>query len=145
VNAIDPQRKALARRATGALAAAKVRQMLATSVDEVAPGMQLPIIVVLPEDPMGYVFDRLREHHRGAVLASLDATEHLVFVPMAPASLLAKTPVIDRHGPCPINRQTTMSMLLALLKVTDGPIACREVAPTVCFERVVDPGELIAH
>lgn len=93
-----------------------------------------PVVVALPDDRMGMVFDRLQEL-RGPVNLFVQTDPGFALVLLEPA----KRPEAREVPPdvCPIHEDTHVSMLLTLLREI-GPITCHRVASDCTFELVDD-------
>jgi hypothetical protein len=95
------------------------------------------IIVALPDDTMGYVFDRLRDAGGAAALAVLDGDQVWSIAIMWPASAARREVAREDDSVTQIHRNSRADMFMAYLERTRTVVVVQYVAA-----RLVDQGEL---
>jgi hypothetical protein len=99
-------------------------------------------VPALPEDPMGILFDQVREAGGPIHVAVEDNDDLLIFVmaPIVPSR--HSMPSTDAYERFPIDPGVSVGIVLDYLRMRDRPILCREANPQVSLELVEGPSEI---
>lgn len=113
-----------------ALAPAAARMMRSrdfrVSLREAVGGPEQHVIIVLPDDPMAYVFDHLRQVASAVlVLPSGEGFEMAVLAPASPARLQVAA---EDDSLMEVHERTEVGMLFDYLREAPGAVVCRALA-----------------
>ncbi|MBV9795623.1 MAG: hypothetical protein JO016_16980 [Actinobacteria bacterium] len=114
--------------------------------EETVPGAEGRHVFVpaLPDDTMAELFDRLRSAHGPIHVAVPEKDGITIFV-------MALRKQLPRHAsrsipsdPCPVSRESEVSMVLEYMRLRGGRIFFREAIPEIALEIVEGPTALPA-
>lgn len=94
-----------------------------------------PIIVALPDDRMGWAFERVRKMG-GSANITFFVGDDLAVIGVEPGP--ADLPVADEDD-CPVTAETQIGMLLEYLRVRRRGVHCRLVEPEYTLELLEEP------
>lgn len=129
----DDERRKIAKAFTKAMASADLRSVLCNQ-GESGPS----ILVALPDDTMGTVFERLKDYDNCANLIVPDRESFTI-------ALFYRGEVEGYASPrrddddCPIHEDSEVSMFIAYLEEVRRPISCHLAAPN-CNVELIDQG-----
>lgn len=97
-------------------------------------GEPLPIVVALPEDSVGSLFEEVRRHTSRTQLLAVPRGRNAIAIVQMTVTRGASRDA----DPCSIHPDSEIGMMLDLLTETHRPMTCRVVDPQWRFELIED-------